>query len=139
MVSIITLLDIVGVANAEVMAYREMPINVKVDVLDTVGEVLSFNVKSGELIKVELYAVGGTGYEWVLVSKDDLRLVEITGQLTEPVDNTPGLTGGKVRTTFILKAKEGLTGKEMVDFSLRRSWESADMAVRKLSCEVTVR
>lgn len=126
-----------GMVSADGMARAETPIAMNIKV-DAVSEVLGFDIKAGEFFKVELYAAGGTGYEWVLLNKD-LQLVEVMSRSTGPVTETPNLVGGKMRTIYILQAKSGTAGQETVAFSLRRSWEPANLAAKTVTCEVNVR
>ncbi|MEN6411219.1 MAG: protease inhibitor I42 family protein [Veillonellales bacterium] len=129
-----------GMVSADGMASAETPIamNIKVDAKDAANEVLSFDIKAGEVFKVELYAAGGTGYEWVLLNKD-LQLIEVVSSSTGPAMETPNLVGGKMRSVYILQAKSDTAGQETVVFSLRRSWEPANMAAKTINCEVNVR
>jgi predicted secreted protein len=119
-------------------AEKPLPIamNVKVTALNASSETLGFTIKPGEYFKVELYAAGGTGYEWVLVNKK-LNLVKIASHFAGP-EKTPALPGGIERTVFLLQAKPGTSGKETVTFSLRRVWEPADMAAKTVHCEVNI-
>lgn len=128
-----------GMVSADGTARGEKPIamNIKVDAEDAASEVLGFDIKAGEFFKVELYAAGGTGYEWVLLNKD-LQLVKVVSSSTGPVTDTPNLLGGKIRTVYILQAKPHTAGQETVAFSLRRAWEPANMAAKTISCEVNV-
>lgn len=142
--ALLTILSLVLAAapftvSAEGMAYRETPVNMtlKVDVLDSNSEVVSFHVKPGEAFRVELFAAGGTGYEWELVTKDLTRL-SVLSHSTAPVTTAPGLTGGKLKTVYVLQAKPESAGVEQVTFSLRRSWEAPELAARTVVCEVKV-
>lgn len=124
-------------AAAEGMAYRELPVSatVRVDERDTTT--VGVDIKPGECLRVELFAAGGTGYDWV-IDNTTLQLLEVKYHTTGSV-HSEGLVGGPVRTVFILQAKEGVRGKETVVFSLRRPWESDDMAAKHVYCDVHIR
>lgn len=126
-----------AVALAQDVPGREPPIavTVKADADDAAGEGLTVDIKAGDFFKVELYAAGGTGYEWELLNKA-LKLVKVENSYS--VAETPNLAGGKMRTVYILQAKPGTAGQETVVFALRRSWQPANMAARTVSCEVKV-
>ena len=126
-----------AVVSAEDIAVREPPIamTVKADADDTATEGLVVDIKAGDFFKVELYAASGTGYEWELLNKD-LQLLEVENSYS--VMETPNLAGGKMRTVYILQAKPDTVGQETVVFSLRRSWQPADMAAKTINCEVKV-
>jgi predicted secreted protein len=126
-----------AVTLAQDMPGREPPIavTVKADADDATGEGLTVDIKAGDFFRVELYAASGTGYEWELLTKD-LRLVEVVNSYAAM--ETPDLAGGKMRTVYILRAKPDTVGQETVVFSLRRSWQPANMAAKTINCEVRV-
>ncbi|SMD12783.1 protease inhibitor I42 family protein [Sporomusa malonica] len=122
---------------AEDMTVREPPIamTVKADADDAASEGLAVDIKAGDFFKVELYAASGTGYDWELLNKA-LQLVKVEKRYS--VMETPNLPGGKMCTVYILQAKPDTVGQEPVVFSLRRSWEPANMAAKTINCEVKV-
>ena len=128
---------VAAVALAEDMTVQEPPIamTVKVDADDAANEGLVVDIKASNFFKVELYAASGTGYEWELLNKD-LQLVEVENCYS--VMETPNLAGGKMRTVYILQAKPDTVGQETVAFSLRQSWQPANMAAKTINCEVKV-
>ena len=125
-------------AAAEGMAYRELPVGVTVRIDERDTTTVGVDITPGECLRVELLAAGGTGYDWV-IDNTALQLLEVKYHTEAPVMHANGLTGGPVRTVFILQAKEGVRGKETVVFSLRRPWEPAGMAAKHVYCDVRVR
>ncbi|MBP2637804.1 MAG: Chagasin family peptidase inhibitor [Firmicutes bacterium] len=127
-----------SVVLADDMAVKEespIAITVKADADDAVSEGLVVDIKAGDFFKVELYAASGTGYEWELINKA-LQLVKVEKRYS--VMEMPNLPGGKMCTVYILQAKPDTGGQETVAFSLRRSWQPADMAAKTINCEVKV-
>lgn len=127
-----------AVVLAEDRAFQEeapIAMTVKVDADDAASEGLAVDIKAGDFFKVELYAASGTGYDWEVLNKA-LQLVKVEKRYS--VMETPDLPGGKMCTVYILQAKPDTVGQETVGFSLRRSWEPANMAAKTINCEVKV-
>lgn len=99
---------------------------------------LGFDIKLNACIKVELYAAGGTGYEWQLDEKS-CAAVTVAEHYSEDVNKDSNRVGGKVRTVFILRPKAGAGSSETIVFLLRRVWEPPDMAVKVVKCNVNIR
>src|SRR5271157_590257 len=62
-------------------------------------------VKSGDVIQVELQGAGGTGYWWYVTNLDKTR-VELVSEETKPVSPDKKLLGGPTRGVWRFKAKE---------------------------------
>ena len=126
-----------AVALAADMTVQEPPIamTVKAAADDAASDGLVVDIKAGDFFKVELFAASGTGYEWELLNKA-LQLVNVENRYS--VMETPNLAGCKMRTVYILQAKPDTAGQEIIVFSLRRSWQPANMAAKTVNCEVRV-
>jgi len=125
------------VALAADVTVQEPPIaiTVKASADNATSEGLVVDIKAGDFFKVELFAASGTGYEWELLNKA-LQLVKVENSYS--VMETPNLAGGKMLTVYILQAKPDTVGQEVIVFSLRRSWQPANMAAKTVNCEVRV-
>jgi predicted secreted protein len=82
------------------------------------------DVSRGNLIEVSLDSQGTTGYLWTFESIDP-DYIEVMRE-ESAVASAPGLTGGAVIHTWLLRLKkEGLTEIRM---SYKRPWEGKDKA-----------
>lgn len=135
--SVLFMLYIMPVAPAaqEGMAYREWPVKTVIQVAEdqTQQEV---SLKPGEAVRVELFAAGGTGYDWELSEKIPAFLQPVYTS-SGPAGNA-SLDGGPVRTVYIVKVSDQGQGSASVSFLLRRPWEKTEPPARNFKLTVQI-
>jgi predicted secreted protein len=90
-------------------------------------------VQHGDLIRVELAAMGGAGYNWYIdnLNTDYLEL------LSEETTNAPGEEiGGPVTRAWIFRAKK--EGKAEIKMDHYRIWEGKEKAIGHFSVKLSV-
>lgn len=136
-VMLVAALLLPGAAAAEGMAYREVPVQVTVEMGGS-GQgtaELATTLRPGEGIKVNLVAASGTGYVWQLANEPQLLKV-VSKSDPQPLSEDQTLTGGPVRESFLLQAGDK-PGQETLRFTLARPWESCQPA-KTLAVTVTI-
>jgi predicted secreted protein len=91
-------------------------------------------VKSGEVIQVELDGAGGTGYWWYVTGLDSARLELLSEATNPPADKK--LLGGPVTGIWRFKVKE--PGKTDLTMKYYRVWEGPGKAADQFSVTLTV-
>ena len=86
-------------------------------------------VKSGDVIQVELDGAGGTGYWWYATGLDAARAELVSEETKAPSDKK--LLGGPTRGIWRFKAKE--PGKTDLTMKYYRVWEGPEKAVDQFS------
>lgn len=130
----------VSLVAAEGMAYREYPISATI-MLEGCGNVQyeqTLDLKSGDYFRVELFAAGGTGYQWTLENENP-ELIKLVYQNSGPVDAAKNIAGGKARTVFIFQATSSTNTPEVLHFALKRPWEKAEKPAQTMELSVTAR
>ncbi|MCE5286869.1 MAG: protease inhibitor I42 family protein [Pelosinus sp.] len=119
---LVMLLTVIGAAAAEEQKADNYAVVKTVEVNGRSGEIASqeVTVKPGDYIKVNLYAAGGTGYDWQLDS-DSADSIQAVSKDTAPVGDKY-LAGGPVRWEFVLLVKPEAK-PQTLHFALVRSWE----------------
>lgn len=125
-------------AQAEGMAYREVPLKLTVQ-MDGAGQgvtEMGLTLQKGEGLRVELTAASGTGYEWQLATQPEhLQVVAVIGP--QPVSDKE-LCGGPYRLSYVLQAGDS-PGTETIRFILTRPWEDKGQEVKTLVITINVR
>jgi predicted secreted protein len=93
-------------------------------------------VKSGDVIRVELAGAGATGYWWYAAGLDSAR-IELVSEETSPLSSDKKLLGGPVIGVWRFKAKE--PGKTNLTMKYYRVWEGPEKAVDQFSVTLTIR
>ena len=123
----------------EGMAYREYPISATI-MLEGSGEAQyaqTLTLKPGEYFRVELFAAGATGFQWICTPEKP-ELAKIVYQNTAPVDAYKNMCGGKTKTVYIFRVNAGVNDQETLQFSLQRSWEKEIKPLQTLELTVNV-
>jgi len=90
-------------------------------------------VQCGDLIRVELAAMGGAGYNWYI---DNLNTVYLE-LLSEETASAPGEEiGGPVTRVWIFKTKK--EGKAEIKMDHYRIWEGKEKAIGHFSVRLSV-
>ncbi|HUJ90151.1 MAG TPA: protease inhibitor I42 family protein [Syntrophorhabdales bacterium] len=92
-------------------------------------------VKSGDVIQVELDGSGGTGYWWYVTGLDAAR-AELVSEETKPPSDKK-LLGGPVTGIWRFKAKE--PGRTDLTMKYYRVWEGPGAAVDQFSVMLNIR
>ena len=111
---------------AEGMAWRELPIAVKIMVQESPGEV-GVTLKPGEYLDLKLAFAAGTGYQWQL--QEAPKQLEIVHEATVS-EAAPGIVGGPQVQHYIIRATDDMKGSESLVFNLCRSWEKPEQKAR---------
>ncbi len=90
-------------------------------------------VKAGQVIQIQLEAIGGTGYWWYVQSLD-ARPVELLSEKTRTVSD--GRMGGPVLGLWTFQAKEPGTAEIKMDYY--RSWEGIAKAADHFQIRIKV-
>ena len=86
-------------------------------------------VKSGDVIQIELSGSGGTGYWWY-VTRLDSKYAELVSEETKAPSDTK-LLGGPTKGIWRFKAKE--PGKTDLTLKYYRVWEGPEKAAEQFS------
>ena len=92
-------------------------------------------VKSGDVIQVELSGPGATGYWWYAAGLDPARLELLSEETNPPPDKK--LMGGPVTGIWRFKTKE--PGKTNLTMKYYRVWEGPEKAVDQFSVVLDIR
>ena len=92
-------------------------------------------VKSGDVIQVELSGAGATGYWWYVTGLDSARIELLSEETSPPSDKK--LLGGPVTGVWRFRAKE--PGKTDLTMKYYRVWEGPEKAVDQFSVTLTIR
>lgn len=92
-------------------------------------------VKSGDVIQVELQGAGGTGYWWYVSGLDAAHTELVSEETKAPSDKK--LLGGPVKGIWRFKAKE--PGRTELIMKYYRVWEGPGTAVDQFSVILNIR
>ena len=92
-------------------------------------------LKSGDVIQVELDGSGGTGYWWYATGLDAARAELVSEETKAPSDKK--LLGGPTRGIWRFKAKE--PGKTDLTMKYYRVWEGPEKAVDQFSVILNIK
>lgn len=91
-------------------------------------------VRSGDIVQIELSGAGGTGYWWY-ATRLDAQYVELVSEETSPSGDKK-LMGGPVKGIWRLKAKA--PGKTEVVMKYYRVWEGPEKAAEQFSVILSI-
>lgn len=103
----------------------------------TVGKEQSgqeLRVKPGDMIRVELTAIAGTGYGWYL-DKTDSEYLKLVSEETRQ-KSKPGRVGGPVTVIWLFRA--GKEGSGAIKLDYFREWEGKEKSADHFVVRVTV-
>lgn len=94
------------------------------------------DIKSGDVIQIELSGSGGTGYWWYVTTLDKTR-AELVSEETKPVPSDKKVVGGPTRGVWRFKAKE--PGRTELIMKYYRVWEGPEKAEGQFSVILNIK
>jgi predicted secreted protein len=94
------------------------------------------DIKSGDVIQIELSGSGGTGYWWYVTNLDKTR-AEVVSEETKPALSDKKLLGGPTTGVWRFKAKE--PGRAELIMKYYRVWEGPEKAEGQFSVILNIK